>query len=395
MVSPEEIEQLLGDIESFRVERTQSLNDTDKFCKAICAFANDLAGSGLAGYLFAGVDTRGEPTEDNIDERVLEALASHRSNGQIVPMPSMVVFKQEYEGKPIAVVEVQPSDMPPVRYKGRCWVRVGPSAHVATLAEEQRLSERRIDRARTWDLQACIDATCDDLAVDLFRLSYLPQAVSREALEENNRTLEEQLGSLRFFHRGIGSPTNGAVVVLGKDPESFFPGAYVQYVRYEGTEQSSEVRTERRINGDLLQVMRTLDRMAEDLENARPVRRDDLSESLAADYPKLALHELFVNAVVHRNYEGSTTPVAINQYADRIEISNPGSLYGDLTADQFPAGTSYRNPVLAEAAKVLGFANRFGRGIALAKNALAKNGSPDVEFVVGENHMLVVVRKRP
>jgi ATP-dependent DNA helicase RecG len=141
--------------------------------------------------------------------------------------------------------------------------------------------------------------------------------------------------------------------------------------------------------------MRALDRLAEDLENARPVRRDGLTERMVADYPKLALHELFINAVIHRNYEGSTTPVAINHYVDRIEVSNPGSLFGDLTIEQFPTGTSYRNPVLAEAAKVLGFANRFGRGIALAKDALAKNGSPDVEFVVGTNHMLAKVWKRP
>jgi len=78
-----------------------------------------------------------------------------------------------------------------------------------------------------------------------------------------------------------------------------------------------------------------------------------------------------------------------------IEIHNPGSLYGDLTKQQFPDGTSYRNPVLAEAAKTLGFANRFGRGIALAQDLLKKNGSPPLEYVVGENHLVMIVRRRP
>ena len=66
-----EIDVLLADLESFRVERTESLDDSDKFCKAICAFANDMPGSGLAGYLFVGVDRKGKPTGATIDERLL------------------------------------------------------------------------------------------------------------------------------------------------------------------------------------------------------------------------------------------------------------------------------------------------------------------------------------
>jgi ATP-dependent DNA helicase RecG len=82
----------------------------------------------------------------------------------------------------------------------------------------------------------------------------------------------------------------------------------------------------------------------------------------------------------------------INQFTDRLEILSPGGLYGDLTAEQFPRVTAYRNPVIAEAAKVLGFVNRFGRGIDVAQADLAHNGSPAAEFNVQINHFLVTVR---
>ncbi|NNM88991.1 MAG: hypothetical protein HKL95_10795 [Phycisphaerae bacterium] len=141
--------------------------------------------------------------------------------------------------------------------------------------------------------------------------------------------------------------------------------------------------------------MRDLDRLAKEIAKYRPVRRSDLADDSVADYPDVALHELFINAIVHRNYDESTTPVAINHYSDHIEIQNPGSLYGDLTRDQFPKGTAYRNPVLAEAARTLGFANRFGRGIALAQELLAKNASPQLEYVIGDNHFAMIVRRRP
>lgn len=395
MADPLNVATLLADLESFRVERTESLTDTDKFCKAICAFANDMPGSGLPGYLFVGVDKKGNPTAARIDERLLEALASHRNNGRIIPVPDMHVFKAAHDGVDFAVVEVQPSNMPPVRYKQTVWIRTGPTASTATAEQERRLEERRVDRARTWDVRACPDASLDDLALDLFKLSYLQAAVSREVLVENARSIEEQLGSLRFYHRKLNVPTNGAVLIFGKDPLSFFPGAYVQFVRYDGLTQADAPLEEQRIAGDLVTVMRELDRLAGDLAVVRPVRRADLTDETVADYPAVALHELFINAAIHRNYDGSTTPVSINQFSDRIEIQNPGSLYGDLTKDQFPDGTSYRNPVLAEAAKTLGFANRFGRGIALAKSLLHKNGSPPLEYVVGENHLAMIVKKRP
>jgi ATP-dependent DNA helicase RecG len=394
VIDMSELERLLEDQESDRVERTESLNNSAKFCKAICAFANDMPGHRLPGYLCLGVDKNGQPTSAVVDERLLEALASHRSNGQIIPMPTMEVAKVDFHGVPIAVVKVEPSDLPPVRYQMQTWIRVGPSARLATPEEERRLTERRVDRAKTWDLQACVGATVDDLALDLFRLSYLPQAVSRQVIDENGRSIEEQLGSLRFFHKPLNAPTNAAILLFGKDPEGFFPGAYVQYVRYDGDSQATDVLVERRFAGDLLQIMRSLDQLASDVAGARPVRNANLADTIVKDYPEIALHELLMNAVVHRNYDNSTTPISINHFADRIEIQNPGSLFGDLTRSLFPDGVSYRNPVLAEAAKTLGFVNRFGRGVSVAQRELLRNGSPPLEYVVGDNHMLMTLRKR-
>jgi ATP-dependent DNA helicase RecG len=208
--------------------------------------------------------------------------------------------------------------------------------------------------------------------------------------------VSDQLAALRFFDREAQCPTHAAVLLFGKDPLYFVPGAYIQYVRYRGGSQADPVVSERRYDGDLLSVLRALDESAQALAEARPVPGTGLADRLVFDYPPAALHELLVNAVIHRNYEGSTTPVLVNHFEDRIEIQSPGGLFGDLTAADFPGGTSYRNPVLAEAAKTLGFVNRFGRGIAIAQAALAKNESPPAEFVLSQpNFFLVVIRRRP
>ena len=161
-----------------------------------------------------------------------------------------------------------------------------------------------------------------------------------------------------------------------------------------GDSQADEVLQERRIGGDLLDVLRDLNRLASELADERPVEQSDLSERAVFDYPAQAMRELLMNAVIHRNYEDSTTPTLVNHYIDRIEIQNPGGLYGDLTNEQFPHGTSYRNPILAEAAKVLGFVNRFGRGIKVAQRELERNESPLAVFDPRPSFFHVTVRRR-
>lgn len=387
-----EITALLGDVESDRSERTVSTSKTDKFGEAICAFANDLANHGKPGYLFVGASEDGRASGAEITDALLQNLAALRVDGNLLPAPTMNVVKWDTESGPIAVVEVFPSALPPVRYKGTVWVRVGPRRGRATEADERTLSERRAARARTWDARACPDAELTDIVLALFE-AYRVAAVSQDVIEENHRSLEDQLSSLRFFDRRAKRLTNAAVLLFGKDVTEFAPGAYVQYVQYDGIDAAADVVRERRFAGDLLSVLRELSSLAQELENARPVEVGPLEEAIVSDYPAQALREVFVNAIVHRDYE-SNTPILISHFVDRLEIQNPGGLY-DIRAEDFPGATAYRNPVLAEAAKTLGFVNRFGRGVPRSIAAMQKNGSPIPTFTPTERFFLVVLARRP
>ena len=106
----------------------------------------------------------------------------------------------------------------------------------------------------------------------------------------------------------------------------------------------------------------------------------------------MALQELLFNAVIHRDYEYNT-PIMVNHFSDRVEIMSRGGLY-ELTEDEFPDGQGYRNPVLAEAARVLGFVNRYGTGIARAQRALRENGSAPAEFKITSRGFVATVRAR-
>ena len=87
----EELCTLLADTESDRSERTVSLDKTDKFGEAICAFANDLPCHGKPGYLFVGADPSGRAAGADISDRLLQSLAGIRSDGNLLPSPVMSV----------------------------------------------------------------------------------------------------------------------------------------------------------------------------------------------------------------------------------------------------------------------------------------------------------------
>ena len=104
-----------------------------------------------------------------------------------------------------------------------------------------------------------------------------------------------------------------------------------------------------------------------------------LREETLVDYPEWAIRELLMNAVMHRDYQ-SNTPISFYWYADRIEIKNPGGLYGEVTPENFTERNSYRNPVIAEAMKDLGYVNRYGHGIQRAQKLLRDNQNPAAQF---------------
>ena len=134
---------MIADHESDRVELTTLTTKTDKFGEAVCAFANDFPNHRQPGYLVVGVEDDGTVRGRSVSDALLRNLAALRSNVNIEPLPAMAVQKFVVPGGEVAVVEVVPSDLPPVRYKGRVWIRVGPSRRGANQQEERIPIERR------------------------------------------------------------------------------------------------------------------------------------------------------------------------------------------------------------------------------------------------------------
>ncbi len=382
MITKEEVQELLHSTETYRVERTASTGDMDKFQEAICAFSNDLPNSRKKGYLILGAYDNGTLSGLKVDDALLKRIAAIRSDGNILPLPVMSVERFEFEDGDLLVAEVSPSLVPPVRYRGRTFIRIGPRRDIATEAEERILFERRTSYMATFDATPCFGATIDSIDVYYIKAKYLPQVIDTEVLASDNRDIKEQLSSIHLFDLEHDCPTNAAIILFGNDPQYFMHGCYVQYVHFSGKDRGSEIVNERQIKGSLCKMLPQLESFVRDaVVTARPVSISMLREKTLLNYPDLALRELLMNACMHRDYQ-SNMPIRLYQYEDRIEILNAGGLYGEARPENFPTVNDYRNPIVAEAMRGLKYVNMFNRGIQRVKNLLKENGNPEPIFTV-------------
>jgi ATP-dependent DNA helicase RecG len=392
MLTEADLRKMLQDTESDRVERTISTNNTDKFAQAICAFSNDFSNHRRSGFLLIGVNDDGSLSGLTVTDDLLKNLGAIRSDGNILPQPVLTVNKQVLAEGELVVVEVTPSDLPPVRYKGSVWIRVGPRKAIANEQEERILTERRVAMARSFDARSCTDSSLDDLALGQFD-AYRREAVDAETIAANHRPIVHQLGSLRLFDPDKNCPTYAGLLLIGKNPRFNLPGAYIQYLKLPHNSLTDIPDDQAEISGDLITVLRELDARLRLLITTGLRSDSALHERLIQDYPIGALRELLMNAVMHRNYD-SNSPIRFYVFKDHIEIQSPGGLYGEATQANFPTRNSYRNPIVAEAMKSLGFVNRFGYGVLRAQQLLHDNGNPPPEFDFDEHSVLVKVYRR-
>ena len=170
------------------------------------------------------------------------------------------------------------------------------------------------------------------------------------------------------------------IYLFQRNLRRFIPGAYVQYVRFAGKDRAGDIMTEHEFKDNLCTILPELDTFIKTtIANRRPIPVSALREDPFVDYPDWATRELLMNAICHRDYT-SNGPIQFYQYDDRIEIMNHGGLYGRANEQNFPTVNDYRNIVVAEAMKVLGFVNRHSRGVLRVQKDLKANENGEAVY---------------
>jgi len=281
----------------------------------------------------------------------------------------------ELEGQTMVAVTVPecPPDQKPC-YWGRsrleegAYVRVGTTNRRMTVNEIRRLWASYRDDV---DTEAVPDASPEDLdwrRVEAYRAQLLLRDPESAASEQ---TPEQLLLGVHCLARdgGVLRPTLAGLLLFGRNPQFYCPRFIITITQYTGTEVGQEIIHGRPYLFDT-EAQGSIPAMIDKAERAtlglikRRAYFDGLTRREVPEYPEFAIREAIRNAVAHRDYTARGSHIDVRLFADRLEIRNPGGLFGDLTVETLDeASPSTRNPNIMRVLQDLGYVEQRGTGI--------------------------------
>lgn len=345
------------DLQNFEV-KTAEKGLPDSILETLSAFSN-----GSGGTILLGVSEKDGfvPVPKFNPKKMQDALATACTKMTPPVRPDIAI--QELDGTPILVAEIPelaPVDKPCyITARGlyaSSYIRTGDGDHRLSNYEIDRLLEER--RQPRFDITVVPEATMDDFDSDLVH-DLLKRERAKHGSVFGKLSDEEaliNLGAIKKDSDGVLRPTLCGLLTLGIYPQKYYPRLCVTFAAFPGTSKAEIISTGRRLldSETLIGNIPTMIKDTIDVVN-RNMRTGAVIEGAfrtdVPDYPPVAVREAIANALMHRDYspDAQGTPVQVNMYADRLEIYNPGGLYGTVTVDQLGKSgvSSTRNQHLA------------------------------------------------
>ncbi len=180
--------------------------------------------------------------------------------------------------------------------------------------------------------------------------------------------------------------TVAGMLLFGRDPARWLPASGVLFARYVGRRRDPAQRAfERPISGPLTRV---IDRLWVDLRAQMRSQPDSVAPD-DLEYPASVVHEVLVNAVLHRDYRLRSDPVRVAMFADRLEITSPGGLPAFMSTATLLEGRYSRNPRMSHVLARWGYAAGRGGGVLRVIEGMDRRGCRPPEFESGPYRVTV------
>jgi ATP-dependent DNA helicase RecG len=281
----------------------------------------------------------------------------------------------EIEGQWVVAVMVPecPSDQKPCywrrsRLEEGAYVRVGTTNRRMTVNEIRRLWASWRDDV---DAEVVPGASLEDMdwrRVEAYRAQVLRRDPESAVAEQ---TPEQLLLGVHCLGRDgdVPRPTQAGLLLFGRNPQYYCPRFIVTITQFTGTEVGEEAIHGRPYLFDA-EAQGPIPAMIDKAERAtlglikRRAYFEGLTRREVPEYPEFAIREAIRNAVAHRDYSSRGSHIDVRLFADRLEVRNPGGLWGDLTVETLDeAPPSTRNPNIMRVLQDLGYVEQRGTGI--------------------------------
>src|SRR3990167_5376194 len=211
-------------------------------------------------------------------------------------------------------------------------------------------------------------------AIALDQAKQLFAGMSKKFTDQTAKSLD-----LIVTYQGKDFPSNGAILLFGKEHQQFFPDALVKMGRFEGITKAKIIDQKELIQPlaiVLEDILAFINRHTSTASEITRTKRHDTSQ-----YPPVVVREAVINALLHSDYSMKGTSIQIAIFDDRIEITNPGALLFGLSMETALSGISQlRNRVIGHVFRELNLIERWGSGLGRMIEVCREKGIKEPKF---------------
>lgn len=403
-----ELLELIANGENSGVEFKRDDVRPEQLAKEVVALANF-----QGGRVLLGVEDEGSVSglsRPDAERWVMDVVFGRYVHPQILPFYEELVLDT---GQRVAVITVESGVSKPyvVRQNDRedIYIRVGTTSRLASREQQARLF------AAGAMLHAETMAVSGTSLVDLHpeRIAdYLVEYIKDAAAPETEAAWLERLTGLGLMVAGPDGRhlcTVAGLVLFGRSPRRALPQAGIRWMVFDSDDKEYQalddvyldgplVPLTRRTEGGLLELLEPglIDRVIERMTPFTSREAAEVDENLRRErhhfYPREALREALLNALIHRDWTRSVE-VEVVAYKDRLEITSPGALQNSMTVQKMLAGQrSARNPILVDVCRDYGYVDARGMGVRRKIVPLVRELSgEDARFEVTEDYVRVTL----
>lgn len=362
-------EELIGKLEVIQKMKSETstleLKSAEKGCPqhlydSLSSFSNQDEG----GIIIFGIDEKQDYKEVGVyDSQDIQKKINEQCL-QMEPIVRPLLTVIEKDGKSFVSAEIPGADLSdrPVFYKGKgrlkgSYTRVGDSDEPMT--EYEVYSYEAYRKKYQDDIRGVQRATLSSLNQD--KLALYIDLLKRGKPNLSNMD-NESIYELMSVTRN-NEITLSATMIFSPYPQAYFPQLCIAAISVPGTEIGSlgdlgeRFLDNQRIEGSISEMLDEAIRFVKkNMKNKTIINPETGAREDRTDYPITAVREAIINALVHRDYSIHTEgmPIQLIMYEDRMEIKNPGGIYGRIKVDQLgKMQPDTRNPVLALALEIL------------------------------------------
>lgn len=354
------LDYLMNNSENLYFDRKRGKISYQDLANEIASFANANGGVIAIGItdkgLIEGFNIYGIDKLNDIQKVVTGFL----NPSPICECEVINIKNQKQEDDNIVLFHIEPANNYIVRNnKDEVYCRQGDSS--IKLTSDQIRSLEYDKKERDFEAEVLLDSSIEDIDFEVVSIykEKLGTNISDEDVLKARGFLREKQGKLHL--------TKAGMLLFGKNPSIYLPGARVRVLKFEGTNfqvgENMNIIKDKTFDKCLYRVLEhAKDFINSQLRDFTHLNPDGVFETIP-EYPEFAWYEGLVNAVAHRDYSNSGEHITVKLFDDRLEIASPGKLGGFVTLETMRTKRYSRNPQIARVLNEMGIVRELNEGV--------------------------------